>query len=127
MLRARGATASVSAAAVSRPPFVVESLDWQWLNSGAREAMPERMLPSDYFRRQIFGSFWFESAMLRPTLELFPDNLMFETDFPHPTSLSPGPASYSESPRDVVQRLEGLDPEIIEKVLHGTAARIYQL
>ena len=33
---------------------------------------------------------------------LGPDNILYETDFPHPTSMSPGPASIAELPRDYV-------------------------
>lgn len=109
-------------------PFLVESLDWQWLNSGAARAYPDRLLPSDYFRRQVYGSFWFEKDLLQRSIELYPDNLMFETDFPHPTSLSPGPASYAQNPRAVMDaHLGGLREDLIEKVLHGNAARVYGL
>lgn len=109
-------------------PYLVEAMDWQWKNSGARKTYTDRLMPSEYFRRQVYGSFWFESSMLRRTLELFPDNLMFETDFPHPTSLSPGPASYAEEPRKVLDdNLSGLPDEIVQKVLHGNAARVYKL
>ena len=52
------------------------------------------------------------------------DNLMFETDFPHATSLSPGPASESPSPRDVMERsLGGLDEE---RPGQGAAAHRHQ-
>lgn len=109
-------------------PFLVESLDWQWLNSGAKEAYSDRLMPSEYFRRQVFGSFWFERDLLRPSIELYPNNLMFETDYPHPTSLSPGPASYADNPRSVIEsQLRGLPHETISKVLHDTAAEIYHL
>lgn len=109
-------------------PFVVEAMDWQWKNAGGYKAYPERLLPSEYFRRQVYGTFWFEKSLLRNTLEMFPDNLMFETDFPHPTSLSPGPASYAESPGKVIEdNLTGLSEDILSKVLHGNAARIYKI
>lgn len=112
-------------------PFLLASLDWQWLNSGARAERPDRLMPSEYFRRQIYGTFWFEgldAAALLPALEAFPDNLMFETDFPHPTSLSPGPLSTAPNPKDLIdQQLSKLAPDHAEKVLHGTAARLYRL
>lgn len=109
-------------------PYIVEAMDWQWQNSGSHKAYPERLLPSDYFRRQVYGTFWFEKALLKRTLEMFPDNLMFETDYPHPTSLSPGPASIAQDPRKVLDdNLAGLPEDIIRKVLHGTAARVYNL
>ena len=94
-------------------PSFVESLDWQWLNSGAAQAYPEREMPSVYFRRQIMGMFWFEHESIRRLADIYPDNLMFETDFPHPTSLSPGPASSAENPKDVVRAVfEGLPEDL---------------
>ncbi|MGE4240664.1 amidohydrolase family protein [Ramlibacter sp.] len=109
-------------------PCFMESLDWQWKNAGAARMFPERMLPSEYFRRQVYGSFWFEHELLKRTIELYPDNFMFETDYPHPTSLSPGPASYADVPSVYIDReLAGLKEEHIRKVLHGNAARVYGL
>jgi predicted TIM-barrel fold metal-dependent hydrolase len=109
-------------------PFLIESLDWQWRNSGARRDHPDRLMPSEYFRRQVYGSFWFERDLVREAIRLYPDNIMFESDYPHPTSLSPGPCSTSLIARDMADvALEGLAPTEIAKVLHGTAARIYGL
>ena len=89
-------------------PAFVESMDWQWLNSGASKAYPDYELPSEYFRRQIFGMFWFEHEAVRRIMDLYPDNLMFETDFPHPTSLSPGPGLGRPVPaRDRGRRVRG--------------------
>jgi predicted TIM-barrel fold metal-dependent hydrolase len=108
-------------------PFLIESLDWQWLGSGARKAYPDRLMPSDYFRRQVYSMFWFE----KDTLELLPryqDNVMFETDFPHPTSLHPGPASYSPLPAEIIQRDAAIVGDaVIRKVLHDNPARVYHL
>ena len=60
-------------------------------------------------------------------LEAFPDNVMWETDFPHPTCQHPGlegglaqhPAVYAE------QAFEGISEETTRKVLHDTAAKLY--
>ena len=111
-------------------PFLLEALDWQWLNSGCRQEHPDRDLPSEYFRRQIYGCFWFESNkdFLYPVLETFSDNMLFETDYPHPTSLSPGPASTADIPRKFVDDALGDLPEATaRKVLHDNAARVYHL
>jgi hypothetical protein len=103
-------------------------MDWQWLNVGAHKDYPERLLPSEYLYRQVYGMFWFERDAVRAVLDKLADNLMFETDFPHATSLSPGPASESPSPRDVVEQALGdVDDEIAGKVLQHTATRLYQL
>jgi predicted TIM-barrel fold metal-dependent hydrolase len=111
-------------------PFLLEALDWQWKNCGGHKEHPEyELLPSEYFKRQIFGCFWFEKDNLTKTIEAIgPDNILYETDFPHPTSMSPGPASYASAPFEYIERnLAGLSPGAAEKILHGNAAKIYHL
>ena len=41
-------------------PYLLQALDWQWLNNGAQAAFPDRMMPSEYFMRQVYATFWFE-------------------------------------------------------------------
>lgn len=109
-------------------PFLGESMDWQWLNVGAHKDYPDRLLPSEYMKRQIYGMYWFERAAMRAVLDQLQDNLMFESDFPHATSLSPGPASESPSPREVMETsLAGVPDQIVAKVLQDTATRLYNL
>jgi uncharacterized protein len=109
-------------------PFLVEAMDWNWKNYGAFKDFPERELPSFYFKRQVYGSFWFEQEAVSRVVDLFPDNLMFETDFPHPISLSPGPASSARNPRAMAESaLAGQPDDIIRKVFHDNAARLYNL
>ncbi len=109
-------------------PAFVESMDWQWLNSGAAKAYPDYELPSEYFRRQVLGMFWFEHDAVRRIMDLYPDNLMFETDFPHPTSLSPGPASAARYPHETVAAVfEGIPEDVTRKVLWENAAKLYHL
>jgi uncharacterized protein len=109
-------------------PYFLETLDWQWVNSGAANANPGREPPSFYFRRQVLGTFWYERDMIGDMIRRYPDNVMFETDFPHPTSLSPGPASSSEAPRIMAAAsLAGLDDAVVRKVLYGNAARVYHV
>ena len=71
-------------------PFLAESMDWQWLNVGAHKDYPDRLLPSEYLYRQVYGMYWFERDSVRAVIDKLADNLMFETDFPHATSLRPG-------------------------------------
>jgi predicted TIM-barrel fold metal-dependent hydrolase len=108
--------------------FMAESLDWQWTNSRAARSYPERLLPSEYMQRQVYFTYWFEQMSMHSALERFEDNLMFETDFPHPTSLSPGPASASPTPREVIERsLGGLPETTVGKVLQHNAERLFSL
>jgi uncharacterized protein len=103
-------------------PFVLEALDYQLEEEvpGASEILS--MKPSEYFRRQIYACFWFERKGLPAALEaLGPDNLMFETDFPHPTCLYPAPLSY---PAEV---LTGIDHGVLNKLMSANAANVYSI
>jgi predicted TIM-barrel fold metal-dependent hydrolase len=108
--------------------YYLEQLDWQWTNSGAHKEYPDREYPSFYFERQMYGSFWFERESMSRIADLYPDNLMFETDFPHPTSLSPGPISSSSEPRQMAaESMKDLDPVLQQKLLYGNAAKLYHI
>jgi uncharacterized protein len=108
-------------------PFLLEALDWQWKGSGALLAYPDRMLPSDYFRRQVYSMFWYEHESLE-LLPKYQDNVMFETDFPHPTCLYPGPASYAPSPAEAIARDTAIVGDaVMRKVLYDNAARVYHV
>ena len=109
--------------------FALEAFDWQWTNGGVFREHPEyELTPSEYFRRQIYGCFWFEEHGLAKALELYPDNLLFETDYPHPTSMSVGPASTAVHPRQYAARvLSGVPEATAGKVLHSNSARLYGL
>ena len=111
-------------------PLLLEAVDWQWKNCGVPMEHPEYdLLPSEYFKRQIYGCYWFERETARFAMEwLGDDNILYETDFPHPTSMSPGPATSAISPRDFIQQSLGDLPATTQrKVLHDNAARIYHL
>ena len=109
-------------------PSLIEALDWQWHNTGTASEHPDYLLPSEYFRRQIFACFWFERDMLAAAAKLYPDNLMYETDFPHPTSMSPGPASIAQHPRQYAsEALASIPRDVVAKLLHGNAARVYRV
>ena len=106
-------------------PYLLDSLDWHWKGYGAHRESP--MLPSEYFRRQCYGTFWFERTTL-PLLQTYPDNFMFETDYPHPTSIAPGPVSPAEVPSDHIEHaFADVPPDVARKALHDNAAAVYHL
>ena len=110
-------------------PFLIEAMDWQWKNCGVTDEHPDYdLLPSEYFKRQIYGSFWFERDTIHRALELYPDNIMYQTDYPHPTCMAPGPASAGVRPKEYAQDIMAdLPDDLIAKVLHDTAAELYGL
>lgn len=104
-------------------PFMLEALDYQ-LNETAPHLLGTRlsMKPSEYFRRQMYACFWFESSDLVRAIEsLGVDNCMFETDFPHPTCL------YPDSLGHIGSALSGVDDTFRRKVLSENASRVYSI
>lgn len=114
---------------VGAMPAVLEAMDWQWRNGGVTDEHPEYdLLPSDYFRRQIYGCFWYERDHLLPALLAYPDNMMFETDYPHPTCQHPGPQTPAVGAQPyIADVLAPLPDDVRTKVLGGTAARLYSV
>ena len=109
-------------------PYLVQALDWQWLNNGAAAAHPDRLMPSEYFKRQVYTTFWFEGPTVTRFVEDYVDNIMFESDFPHPTSLAPGPVSHTDSPDKVIEaNLSELSDDVLTKILSTNAARLYNI
>jgi predicted TIM-barrel fold metal-dependent hydrolase len=105
-------------------PFVLEAMDYQFLGNRVREDRPElTLLPSEYFKRNVYACYWFEQTAPRKLLSsLSVDNILFETDFPHPTSL------YGD---DVKARIESglgtVDAVTRRKILWDNAAALYKV
>jgi predicted TIM-barrel fold metal-dependent hydrolase len=103
-------------------PFAVEALEHQFDEMlPAKKGLLHRR-PWEYFRDHFMCSFWFESVAPKLLLETIgEDNIMFETDFPHPTSLYPG---VQEHLKDV---LGGHSHAVRKKVLQDNPVRLYNL
>jgi uncharacterized protein len=111
-------------------PYALHHLDWQWKNCGVPQEHPEYdLLPSEYFTRQMYGCFWFESATVKAAIDqLGADWILYESDFPHPTSMAPGPATVAVEPREyIAAELGDLPDETLRKILHDNAAELYHL
>lgn len=112
-------------------PSYLEAADWQWINSETRKKEhPEYdLLPSEYFARQIYGCFWFECDGLQAALQKLPGNVLWETDFPHPTCQHPGlEDGVAQRPADYAEKaFAGIPDETIEQVLWSTASELYQI
>jgi predicted TIM-barrel fold metal-dependent hydrolase len=103
-------------------PFVLEALDYQVTQMQPESFRHLKLKPSEYFRRQMYGCFWFEKLDAVHSIKVVgEDNVMLETDFPHPTSLYPDPLEH------VAKSLSGLDEPAMAKVVGGNAARVYNL
>jgi predicted TIM-barrel fold metal-dependent hydrolase len=99
-------------------PFLMEALDYQLQEIA--ETKRFNLKPSEYFARNFYACFWFEQKNVSDTLRRVGiDNVLFETDFPHPTSLYP------------IDRLEERLQELTEgerrKVMSLNAAKLYRI
>jgi predicted TIM-barrel fold metal-dependent hydrolase len=103
-------------------PFCIQGLEHNWremLTPGQRAKFKRE--PREMFKDQIYCSYWFENANLIDVFlkEFGPNNLMFETDFPHPTSL------YPDIRQKVIETLGHHPVETQRKVLYQNAERVY--
>lgn len=66
--------------------------------------------------------------MLIPALLAYPENMLFETDFPHPTCQHPGPKTPATGPAQyVTESMASLPDHILRKVLSDNAAKLYKI
>jgi len=106
-------------------PFMLEALDVHYLRYRPWEVRPELsadVLPSDVFRRQVFVNTWYENLRGDDFALLPIDNIMFETDYPHPTCLFG-----SEVQESLDQNLTALSPDDREKIAFRNAMRCFNL
>jgi predicted TIM-barrel fold metal-dependent hydrolase len=105
-------------------PFILEALDYEMAENAPQELAQLRKPPSEYFRSNLFATFWFESNRNKlPDLieAVGEDNILFETDFPHPTCLYPSPLASVEA------KMSTLTPEVRRKILGENARKLYRL
>lgn len=101
-------------------PFVLESIDYEWEETGAQLEVNLRKKPSEYFRDHFWGCFWFEKVAPKHLIDVIgEDNVLFETDFPHPTCLYPHVREYiAEVTADWSETRK-------RKILQDNAAKLY--
>jgi predicted TIM-barrel fold metal-dependent hydrolase len=103
-------------------PFWLEAMEHQLDEFRTAENRGLKLRPKEYFKRHFWVSFWFETyAPTKMLEEIGADKLMFETDFPHPTSLYPGVQE------KLVKTLGGYDYETRKRILERNAVELYNL
>ena len=103
-------------------PFWLEAMEHQLDEFRTRENRGLKMRCKEYFAKHFWVSFWFESYAPKNMLEeIGVDRVMFETDYPHPTSLYPGVQD------KLVAVLGGHDYATRKRVLQDNANELYLL
>ncbi len=102
-------------------PFVLESVDYTFEYSQVARERPEfTMRPSEYFRRQVFACYFYEDYAPRHLLDVIGvDNVLFETDYPHPVCL------YGNVRSKIRDGLAEQPEPVAHQLLWANAARLY--
>jgi len=103
-------------------PFWLEAMEHQLSEFRTAENRGLKMTPKEYFKQHFWVTFWFESFAPKHMLdEIGVEKMLFETDFPHPTSLYPGVQD------KLVEVLGGYDYAIRKRVLEQNAVELWNL
>jgi predicted TIM-barrel fold metal-dependent hydrolase len=104
-------------------PYVLERADTVWREhrawGGVAGTIPEP--PSTYYYRQIFGCFFRDQHGIDAIDKVGPDNITFETDYPHTDSTWPDTKQVAE------ELMAGVPQDVVDKVMRLNAARMLQL
>ncbi|CAI7974815.1 Amidohydrolase 2 [Frankia sp. Hr75.2] len=105
-------------------PFMLEAMDYELEENAPEYFHKLQKRPSEYFASNWYATFWFEKGRgdLQHLIDTVgEDNIMFETDFPHPTCLHPDPLGM------VGETIASLRPETQRKVMGGNAVKLYRV
>jgi predicted TIM-barrel fold metal-dependent hydrolase len=84
-----------------------------------KDLVPEP--PSTYYYRQIFGCFFRDHHGIEAIERVGPDNVTFETDYPHTDSTWPDTLAVAQ------ELMAGVPQDIVDKVMRTNAARMLSL
>jgi len=102
-------------------PFVLEAMEYQLDETVPTEVKLSRR-PMEMFRDHVYATFWFEKVGLQRLTDYVPvENILFETDFPHPTCLYPYNREHAS------KALEGLNEYAQRRILQDNAIELYHL
>jgi uncharacterized protein len=101
-------------------PYLLETADHQWERQKLyREGMSIK--PSEYFHRQCYVNFWYEKVGIENRHHIGVNNIMWESDFPHPTCTWPNSQEF------IARSLEGVPQDERRKILVDNAVRVFNL
>ncbi len=88
---------------------------------GALGNMKLPLRASEYIKRQVYATFIADPVFIDSLDRYGPDNIMWSSDYPHTA------ATYPRSQQIVAKRFGNLPDEQRQKIVRGTAARVYGL
>lgn len=105
-------------------PFILEAMEYQYDETVVRpdeRGMTQRR-PREYFADHLFVMFWFEQVAARKLVDdIGVNNILVETDIPHPTCLFPTPRHH------FAEALQDLTEASRNRILRDNAAELYRI
>ncbi len=104
-------------------PFYLQQLDYYYFGKSGKpmEGVPIARLPSEYFARQVYATFFNDPIGGQLLAHWGQDNGMWSNDYPH------GNSTWPNSRQVITRDLGHLTPAIRAKVLSENVARLYGL
>jgi len=104
-------------------PYILERADTVWEEHRAwahtKDLVPEP--PSTYYYRQVYGCFFRDQHGIDAIDKVGPDNITFETDYPHTDSTWPHTKKVAE------ELMAGVPQDVVDKVMRTNAIRMLHL
>ena len=104
-------------------PYILERADTVWEEHRAwahtKDLVPEP--PSTYYYRQVYGCFFRDQHGIDSLDKCGPDNITFETDYPHTDSTWPHTKKVAE------ELMAGVPQDVVDKVMRTNAIRMLHL
>lgn len=102
-------------------PFFLNKLDHVWEHRRAWNEFSDKLPnpPSSYVRDHMYFTFFDDKFGLDNIDAIGPDNVMFETDYPHQDTNWPNSQAIG------AEQTKELSPELAEKVLRGNALSLF--
>ncbi len=101
-------------------PFMLEMADHNYEQMKVWED-GSKSKPSEVWRQHMYANFWFEEAGIETRYHVGIDNILYETDFPHPTSTWPNSKQARET------SLKGVPADERRKILIDNPVKLYKL
>jgi predicted TIM-barrel fold metal-dependent hydrolase len=103
-------------------PFILEALEYEMAENATQLKADLSLTPREFFQRNIYATMWFERTNVVEVVNAVgEDNILFETDFPHPTCLYPDPLKTAEA------NMGTLSETARRKILGENAQKLYRL
>jgi uncharacterized protein len=105
-------------------PFILEAMEYQYdeMFTLPGEIGLAKRRPAEYFHDHLYVMFWFEtSAPAKLIHEIGVNNVLVETDIPHPTCLYPTPKEH------FARVMANLDDHTQRRILQDNASELYKI